>query len=79
MATQLTPFHLAFPVRDLASTREFYEGVLGCEIGRTSEKWIDFNFFGHQLSAHVKPEELATACLEFPAAGCLFHVERENR
>lgn len=55
------PFHMAFPVSDLVSTRAFYEGVLGCEIGRTSDKWIDFNFFGHQLSAHLKPEEVAEA------------------
>lgn len=48
-----TPFHLAFPVTDLKQTRIFYEDLLGCEIGRTSERWIDFNFFGHQLSAHL--------------------------
>lgn len=47
------PFHLAFPVTDLKKTRTFYEDLLGCEIGRTSERWIDFNFFGHQLSAHL--------------------------
>ncbi|TXB67562.1 VOC family protein [Phaeodactylibacter luteus] len=50
------PFHLAFPVSDLAETRQFYEGLLGCSIGRTSERWIDFNFFGHQLSAHLTDE-----------------------
>jgi extradiol dioxygenase family protein len=54
-----TPFHLAFPVMELGTTRKFYQEVLGCEIGRSTDKWIDFNFFGHQLSAHVKPEELA--------------------
>jgi len=47
------PFHLAFPVRDVESTRAFYAGVLGCPVGRSSERWIDFDFFGHQLSAHV--------------------------
>lgn len=52
------PFHLAFPIRDIEETRDFYGGLLGCEIGRSTDKWIDFNFFGHQLSAHVKPEEL---------------------
>lgn len=56
-----SPFHLAFPIKDIGSTREFYGGLLGCEIGRSTEKWIDFNFFGNQLSAHVKPEELAVA------------------
>ena len=56
-----TPFHLAFPVKDIASTRSFFGDLLGCSIGRSTDKWIDFNFFGHQLSAHVKPEELSQA------------------
>jgi len=56
-----TPFHLAFPVKDIESTRSFFGDLLGCEIGRSTDKWIDFNFFGHQLSAHVKPEELVQA------------------
>ena len=56
-----TPFHLAFPVKDIESTRSFFGELLGCEIGRSTDKWIDFNFFGHQLSAHVKPEELSQA------------------
>ncbi|OEK07123.1 VOC family protein [Roseivirga misakiensis] len=55
------PFHLAFPIKDIETTRTFYGDLLGCEIGRSTEKWIDFNFFGNQLSAHVKPEELAQA------------------
>ncbi len=46
-------FHLAFPVIDLESSREFYGGVLGCEEGRSSEQWIDFNLFGHQIVAHL--------------------------
>jgi extradiol dioxygenase family protein len=55
------PFHLAFPVRDVDSTRAFYAGVLGCPVGRSAERWIDFDFFGHQLSAHVADEDaLAT-------------------
>jgi len=53
----LRPFHLAIPVRDIQSTRSFYTGVLGCSTGRSSGTWIDFDFFGHQLSAHVKPDE----------------------
>ncbi|MEL6127023.1 MAG: VOC family protein [Pseudomonadota bacterium] len=50
-----TPFHLAFTVRDLDSTRAFYGGVLGCEMGRSAPTWQDFDLFGHQLSAHVGP------------------------
>jgi extradiol dioxygenase family protein len=53
----LPPFHLAFPVNDLVETKSFYRDLLGCNIGREAEKWVDFDFFGHQLSAHVKPEE----------------------
>ena len=52
------PFHLAFPVRDIASTRAFYADVLGCPVGRSAERWIDFDFFGHQLSAHVAAEDV---------------------
>ncbi len=51
------PFHLAFPVRDLGETRTFYEDVLGCGVGRSSERWIDFDFHGHQISAHLSPQE----------------------
>lgn len=51
----MTPFHLAFPVRDLDETRQFYAGVLGCEIGRSSETWVDFSLYGHQMSAHLRP------------------------
>ena len=50
-------FHLAFPVRDLAEAREFYGGVLGCEEGRSSEHWIDYNLYGHQIVAHLAPAE----------------------
>lgn len=49
----MQPFHLAFPVTDLKKTREFYEGLLGCSVGRTAERWIDFNFWGSQISAHL--------------------------
>ncbi|MBC8130346.1 MAG: VOC family protein [Rhizobiaceae bacterium] len=51
----VTPFHLAFPVRDLEETRTFYETVLGARIGRSSATWVDFDLFGHQLSAHLRP------------------------
>ena len=49
-------FHLAFPVKDLEESRKFYGGILGCEEGRSSEHWIDFNLFGHQIVAHLAPE-----------------------
>ncbi|QQS41306.1 MAG: VOC family protein [Acidobacteriota bacterium] len=49
----LPPFHLAFPVHDLAEAREFYGGVLGCSEGRSSDHWVDFNLFGHQIVAHL--------------------------
>ena len=50
-------FHLAFPVRDLPEARAFYGGVLGCPEGRSSPHWIDFDFYGHQIVAHLSPEE----------------------
>ena len=53
-----TPFHLAFPVKDLEQTKTFYGDLLGCEMGRSAERWVDFDFFGHQLSAHLRPEAL---------------------
>jgi len=53
----MPPFHLAFPVLNIEDTRKFYADLLGCVVGREAEKWIDFNFFGHQISAHVKPEQ----------------------
>jgi extradiol dioxygenase family protein len=49
-------FHLAFPVHDLEAAREFYAGVLGCEEGRSSETWIDFNLYGHQIVTHLAPD-----------------------
>ena len=49
----MPPFHLAFAVTDLARTRDFYTSVLGCKVGRAAERWIDFDFFGHQISAHL--------------------------
>lgn len=55
----LSPFHLAFPVHDLAAARAFYGGLLGCPEGRSSDAWIDFDFFGHQIVAHLAPERSA--------------------
>ena len=47
------PFHLAFPISDLQATREFYTKILGCKLGRESDRWIDFDFWGHQVTAHL--------------------------
>ena len=49
----MRPFHLAFPVTDLDATRSFYVDILQCNVGRSSDKWIDFNMFGHQVVAHL--------------------------
>lgn len=51
----IQPFHLAFPVDDLEVARAFYGGVLGCAEGRSSDHWIDYDFFGHQIVAHLAP------------------------
>ena len=56
----IAPFHLAFPVRDLEEARDFYINVLGCSTGRTSDHWIDFNFYGHQVVAHLQSAEEQT-------------------
>jgi len=53
----LLPFHLAIPVNDLEKSRNFYKNILGCEEGRSSNHWVDFNFFGHQLVIHNKEKE----------------------
>lgn len=50
-------FHLAFPVTDLAKARGFYGGLLGCAEGRSTDDWVDFNFYGHQIVAHLAPGE----------------------
>ena len=52
---KLTPFHLAIPVDNIPVCRKFYREVLGCEEGRSSDHWVDFNLFGHQLVIHVDP------------------------
>lgn len=56
-STELPPFHLAFAVRDLDQAREFYVGVLGCGVGREADTWIDFDFWGHQVVAHIDRSE----------------------
>ena len=55
--TQRIPFHLAFPVRDIAEARSFYGELLGCPEGRSSPEWVDFDFYGHQIVAHLAPDE----------------------
>lgn len=62
-------FHLAYPIKDKEETRAFYRDILGCEQGREAETWVDFNFFGHQLSFHVKPEAFATPDATNPVDG----------
>jgi hypothetical protein len=54
----LSPFHLAFPVDDLAAARRFYGELLGCREGRSAAKWVDFDLFGHQIVAHLAPGEV---------------------
>jgi hypothetical protein len=57
----MRPFHLAFPVHDLGVARSFYRDILGCGEGRSSDHWIDFDFFGHQIVAHLSPNAKAVA------------------
>jgi hypothetical protein len=54
----LSPFHVAFPVHDLESARAFYGETLGCPEGRSSAEWVDFNLYGHQIVAHLAPQEV---------------------
>jgi uncharacterized protein len=55
MTAALRPFHLALPVTDLAAAETFYCGLLGCNTGRTASRWIDLDFFGHQVTLHLVP------------------------
>ena len=59
--TSLPPFHLAFPVHDLSAARAFYGDLLGCAEGRSSAQWVDFDFHGHQIVAHLAPDAKARA------------------
>jgi uncharacterized protein len=65
----LRPFHLAFPVHDLAAARRFYGGTLGCAEGRSSESWIDFDLYGHQIVAHLDAGRAAGAEVANPVDG----------
>ncbi|MFK7926518.1 MAG: VOC family protein [Bacteroidia bacterium] len=80
----MSAFHFAFKVKNIESTRRFYIDVLGCEEGRSTETWIDFNFFGNQLSAHISDDMPALDyCgkvdgikVPIPHFGCLLSVEQ---
>ena len=52
----MIPFHLAFPVSDIAETKRFFVELLGASVGREAERWVDFDFYGHQISAHLVNE-----------------------
>jgi extradiol dioxygenase family protein len=58
MEMTLPPFHLAFPVDDLAAARRFYSELLGCPEGRSAEEWVDFDLYGHQIVAHLAPNQV---------------------
>ncbi|AKD04984.1 VOC family protein [Pontibacter korlensis] len=77
-------FHYAFKIKDIDSTRKFYVEVLGCQEGRSTEHWIDFDFFGHQLSGHVSnniPEldycgKVDGVSVPVPHFGCILSYEQ---
>ena len=56
MHNEVSPFHIAIPVHNLEECRTFYRDILNCKEGRSSDQWVDFNFFGHQLVIHYKPK-----------------------
>lgn len=56
-STKIPRFHLAFPVKELEKTLVFYRDLLGCKTGRSSDRWIDFDFWGHQVVAHLSPDD----------------------
>jgi extradiol dioxygenase family protein len=66
----LRPFHLAFPVHDLAAARRFWGEVMGCPEGRSSDEWIDFDFYGHQIVAHLAPPRADTAANHVTVTTC---------
>ena len=67
--TRLSPFHVAFPVDDLAAARHFYGTILGCREGRSADTWVDFDLFGHQVVAHLKPKESMPRKIHNPVDG----------
>lgn len=80
----MRPFHYAFKVKDLAGTKHFYIDILGCEEGRSSATWIDLNFFGHQLSAHISDNipsldycgKVDGVSVPIPHFGCVLNMEQ---
>lgn len=80
---KLRPFHFAFKVKDIDSTRKFYMEILGCEEGRSTESWIDFDFFGNQLSAHISDNipdldycgKVDGISVPIPHFGCLLNID----
>ena len=80
----MSAFHYAFKIKDIPSTRKFYVDLLGCEEGRSTETWVDFNFFGHQLSAHISdniPEldycgKVDGVPVPIPHFGCLLSTQQ---
>ena len=69
MKHSIRPFHLAIPVNDIPTNRKFYRDVLGCTEGRSSDHWVDFNFFGHQLVIHHKESAGADKAQSNPVDG----------
>ena len=67
--SKITPFHLAFPVSDLSTARTFYGEVLGCPEGRSSDSWIDFDLFGHQIVAHLDRTKKEKEVIHNPVDG----------
>lgn len=65
----LRPFHLAFPVHDLDAARAFWGGLMGCAEGRSADTWVDFDFYGHQIVAHLAPEREAADAAINPVDG----------
>lgn len=85
--TTISPFHLAIPVTDLAQARAFYGDLLGSEQGRSSQQWIDWNFFGHQLVTHCvenmptvpKPNEVDNHSVPVPHFGVVLPMDEWQR
>ena len=79
----MRPFHYAFKIKDIPSTRNFYVELLGCKEGRSTDTWIDFDFFGHQLSAHLSDDiapldycgKVDGVDVPIPHFGCLLSIE----
>jgi extradiol dioxygenase family protein len=69
MNQTIRPFHLAIPVNDIPVNRVFYREILGCEEGRSSDHWVDFNFFGHQLVIHFKEQKESENPISNPVDG----------